>query len=355
VTQLDRRDFLAAGGATAFLCTLGGQTFKVSSAADVARIDAAAAALPRPGQVTRGDPVDRMQFRTPGPQPGGRTREYWIGARTVTWDVAPSGKDEWMGRRVPSRRRRTLRAYVYQEWSAGFANPIRPARIPGPTLHAEVGDVLVIHFSNLDRRLKQAVTMHSHGVRYNPEYDGAYYGDFTRAGGFVAPGDEFTYVWEATPDSVGAWPYHDHGPNHTLNTLRGLFGAVIVREKGAPVPDVERVLFLHSFPPQVTGGDSLFQCVNGRSYAGNTPTIRARSGQRVALHVIGMDQNFHTFHIHGHRWQDSGGAFVDCPTLGPNETMTASFVEDNPGRWLYHCHVAPHMDSGMAGWYLVES
>ena len=63
--------------------------------------------------------------------------------------------------------------------------------------------------------------MHPHGVRYNPEYDGAYLGDFTRAGGFIAPGEEFTYTWEATPDSVGIWPYHDHGPNHTINTMRG--------------------------------------------------------------------------------------------------------------------------------------
>ena len=33
------------------------------------------------------------------------------------------------------------------------------------------------------------------------------------------------------------WPYHDHGPNHTLNTFRGLFGAIIVRPKGAKWPD----------------------------------------------------------------------------------------------------------------------
>ena len=54
--------------------------------------------------------------------------------------------------------------------------------------------------------------MHPHGVRYNPEYDGVYLGEFTRAGGFIEPGEEFTYTWEATPDSVGVWPYHDHGP-----------------------------------------------------------------------------------------------------------------------------------------------
>jgi plastocyanin len=350
---LDRRGFLAAGGAATFLCTIAGETVKVSSPADVARVDAAAAALPRPA-AAKADPIDGAQFTTPEPQPGGTRREYWIGARTIDWDIVPTGRDEWMKRRPPSRSRRRMRAYVYQQYSAGFASPIGRPRMPGPTLQAEVGDVIVVHFSNLDRRLRQAVTLHPHGVRYNPEYDGAYLGDFTRAGGFVAPGEEFTYVWEATPDSVGAWPYHDHGPNHTLNTLRGLFGAVIVREKGAPVPDVEQVLFLHNFPPQVTGVGELFHCINGHSFAGNTPTIRARPGQRVVIHVIGMDQNFHTFHIHGHRWQDASGAWVDCPTVGPNETITASFVEDNPGRWLYHCHVALHQDAGMAGWYLVE-
>ena len=47
--------------------------------------------------------------------------------------------------------------------------------------------------------------MHPHGVKYNPEYDGVFLGDFTRAGGFVAPGREFTYTWEArrTPSACG--------------------------------------------------------------------------------------------------------------------------------------------------------
>jgi FtsP/CotA-like multicopper oxidase with cupredoxin domain len=34
--------------------------------------------------------------------------------------------------------------------------------------------------------------------------------------------------------------------------------------------------------------------------------------------------------------------------------LTARWTEDNPGRWLYHCHVASHQDFGMAGWYIVE-
>ena len=149
--------------------------------------------------------------------------------------------------------------------------------------------------------------MHPHGVSYTPDYDGVYLGDHTRVGGFVAPGEEFTYTWEATPDSVGVWPYHDHGPNHTLNTFRGAFGAIIIRERGAKAPDVEQVLFLHSLLPPVTGLPRAFQAINGRNSAGNTPTIQARVGQDVAIHVIGMDDEFHDFHIHGHRWRDPGG------------------------------------------------
>ncbi len=71
------------------------------------------------------------------------------------------------------------------------------------------------------------------------------------------------------------------------------------------------------------------------------------------MHVFGMNNDFHNFHIHGHRWRDSGVAFVDAPTVGPNETVTARFIEDNPGRWLYHRHVFSHQD-GMAGWYVVS-
>jgi FtsP/CotA-like multicopper oxidase with cupredoxin domain len=222
-------------------------------------------------------------------------------------------------------------------------------------LTAEVGDLLVVHFRNADEHLDQAVTMHPHGVRYTPDYDGSYVGAYTRPGGFVEPGEEFTYLWEATPDSVGVWPYHDHGPNHMLNTFRGLFGAIVIRERGAKVPDVEQVLMLHSFLPPVTGLRSSLQAINGRAYAGNTPTIRARVGQDVALHVIGMDDAFHDFHIHGHRWRDASGTFVDTPSVGPNETITARFTEDNPGRWLYHCHVFSHQDGGMAGWYVVDA
>ena len=52
--------------------------------------------------------------------------------------------------------------------------------------------------------------MHPHGVKYNPEYDGAYMGEFTRAGGFVAPG-------ESSPTSGSARPTRS-APGRTTTT-----------------------------------------------------------------------------------------------------------------------------------------
>ena len=113
-------------------------------------------------------------------------------------------------------------------------------------------------------------------------------------------------------------------------------------------------LFFHSFPPQVTGLRANFMCINGRVGAGNTPTVRAKVGDDVAFHVVGGDPFMHTFHVHGHRWRTADGTDVDNQMLGPETTVTARWREDNPGRWLYHCHVQPHMEGGMAGWYLVD-
>ncbi len=341
-----RRSFFGIAGGAALLCTIGGQDVEVSGRNGLKKADAAAAKVRRPRAAAAQD-VPQIQ-----PAPGGIRREFWIQAETVRWSITPTRKDEWHGRSFSSRNAYT--AYVYRLMTPGFAGYALPPGIPGPTLSAQVGDVLVVHFRNGDRTLNQAVTMHPHGVKYNPEYDGAYMGEFTRAGGFVAPGESFTYQWECTPDSVGAWPYHDHGPNHTLNTFRGLFGAILVRPRGAKWPDVVYTLFAHQLPPPITRLDGNFQCFNGRAYAGNTPTLRSRVGQDVEVNAFGMDSNFHTFHIHGHRWKDPAGAAVDNPAMGPNESVTARFVEDNPGRWLYHCHVFTHQDAGMAGWYVVD-
>jgi len=340
---VDRRQFLAAGG-TAFICTLAGQRISADKPADVSQL---AGGLEVPPKVAAAQSSGGAQATLAATS--GARREYWIAAEERKWDIVPTGTDEMLNQQVPGRT--TFKAYTYRQYQSGFSSPVNNGKVPGPLIQADVGETVVVHFRN---KLKSPVTIHPHGIRYDVEMDGAYKGEYTDPGGFVQRGQDFTYVWEATEGTQGLWLYHDHGPLDPVPLYKGLFGPLIVRDPDQPRPDVEFFLFMHAFEPVATSLRRQFWCINGRAYAGNAPTLRAKVGQRVAFHVISLDNYFHTFHVHGHRWTDPDGTVIDNKTMGPGDSMTFEFVEDNPGRWLYHCHVFSHLHGGMTGWYIVE-
>ncbi|MBV8460948.1 MAG: multicopper oxidase domain-containing protein, partial [Candidatus Eremiobacteraeota bacterium] len=45
---------------------------------------------------------------------------------------------------------------------------------------------------------------------------------------------------------------------------------------------------------------------------------------------------------------------TDVLNLAPAQMMTVDMVPDNPGTWLYHCHVSDHMHAGMSALYQVD-
>ncbi len=357
--EFDRRQLLSAGGA-AFVCTLAGHRVALNSHTDVGKL---ANELPVPPKVAAAEDgegattvlaADRTAAKAaPGPV-------YWIRAEEVKWDIVPTGRDQMMGKPVKGKTK--FKAYAYRAYTPHFKEPLGPATIPGPLIEANVGDTVTVHFQNM---LDAPTTIHPHGIFYSEEMDGAYKGKFTDPGGFVQHKRKFTYVWEAHADSVGTWLYHDHGPMDPLPVFKGMFGPLIIRDPNAPnPPDEEFFLFFHAFQPVATGLRNQFSCINGRAYAGNTPTLRAKVGDRVAFHMVALDDDFHTFHLHGHRWTDQSGSgtagtsasgpVIDTKTMGPAESLTFEFVEDNPGRWFYHCHVFTHLHMGMNGWYIVS-
>jgi FtsP/CotA-like multicopper oxidase with cupredoxin domain len=95
--------------------------------------------------------------------------------------------------------------------------------------------------------------------------------------------------------------------------------------------------------------------INGRAFVGNTPVFQARIGDLVQWDVLTLGDDFHTFHVHGHRWRAPDGTFTDTKTIGPAESFFVRWREDVPGTWLYHCHVESHMMNGMIGVYRVAS
>jgi hypothetical protein len=125
-------------------------------------------------------------------------------------------------------------------------------------------------------------------------------------------------------------------------------------------------------------------CINGRKYLGNTPTLVGGPETRMRFGVVGMGSDFHTFHIHGHRWilpgphgsdpatiqgspQDTPvSQFEDTRTFGPANSFVftieegSGFMRADPftppspvGEWHMHCHVLQHMDHGMMGSLLI--
>jgi len=347
---LDRRAFLGLGGVT-FFCTLAGH--KITGGEGQIDIAGLSGEVPVPPKVLaaderRGSDPGRTELIELTSGPG--TREYWIAAEEMKWNIVPTHRDQMMAERVREGRT-TFTAYGYRPYSPNFEAPLGPATIPGPLIEAEIGDTVIVHFRN---KLKAPVTMHPHGIFYANEMDGAYKGKWTDPGGFVQHDRAFTYVWEAREGTEGFWVYHDHGPMDPLPVFRGLHGPLLIRKQGEARPDREFFVAFHTFEPSITGLKGIYYCINGRAYAGNTPTFEAKVGERVAWHVYGMDNFFHTFHTHGHRWEEPDGRIIDNKTLGPAESFKMEFVEDNPGRWFYHCHVFQHLHMGMNGWYVVS-
>jgi FtsP/CotA-like multicopper oxidase with cupredoxin domain len=279
------------------------------------------------------------------PQATAATRQYWVAAVPVQWDVVPSGRDPMTGMTFAKAQTR-FPTVVYRLYSRGWRRPLGPPKIPGPLLRARVGDRILVHFKNLDTLFHRAHSMHFHGVHYPFASDGSYIPGISGRGANVKPGQSFTYRLRAGTDSAGAWPYHDHGPSMDESIGGGMFGMLSILPRRAKAPDREFVVVF----AQIHG----FMTIDGRSFLGNTPVFRARVGQRVRFDVMTIGDDFHTFHVHGHRWIGAGGQPEDVRTVGPAESFAVSWREDRPGAWLYHCHVESHMMEGMIGLYVVR-
>jgi hephaestin len=93
--------------------------------------------------------------------------------------------------------------------------------------------------------------------------------------------------------------------------------------------------------------------INGYQFA-NGPLMQMTRGQHVRWYLLSLGEgiNFHTPHWHGNTVL-IGGQRTDVATLAPASMLTADMVPDDPGIWLFHCHVSDHMETGMVARYQV--
>jgi FtsP/CotA-like multicopper oxidase with cupredoxin domain len=294
-----------------------------------------------------------LALLSPSPAPASVV-DVWVAAVPTWWNVAPNGHDAIMGMPVDPAEA-IFPTVVYRRYSPHWRRALPNADpssadqlvIPGPLIRARVGDRLHVHFKNLDNLRRAPHSMHFHGVDYSPTSDGTYVPGFSGRDAAVRYGQSWTYELTAGPDSVGVWPYHDHSPSMMDSIHGGLFGMLSILGRGERAPDREFEVVFSPF------GKS-FMAIDGRAFVGNTPVFRSTVGQIVQWDVMAMGSDFHTFHLHGHRWVAPGGVPRDTQTVGPAESFRIRWREQNPGTWLYHCHVEDHMMRGMIGIYRVS-
>lgn len=281
-----------------------------------------------------------------------RVVDIWVAAVPTTVNAVPNGRDAIENVAI-DRADSIFPTVIYRRFTAGWKSPLPNASrassdgapIPGPLIKARVGDRLRVHFKNMDTLRRDPHSMHFHGVHYRPSSDGAYLPGFSGRDGDVKVGQNWTYKLTAGRDSTGVWPYHDHGKKMTDSLNGGMFGMLSILGRGERAPDREFQVVFSPF--------GKFMAINGRAFVGNTPVYQSKVGQLIQWDVMAIGSDFHTFHVHGHRWIGPGNVPRDTQTVGPAESFRIRWREQDPGTWLYHCHVDDHMMRGMIGIYQV--
>ncbi len=345
--------------------------------------------------------------------PNGATHVYYVSAEETDWNYAPSGnnvvsgtafnpiENEWAAARA-DRIGLTYRKAIYREYTDSTFSTLKPRApewehlgILGPLLRASVGDTIRVVFRN---RATMPYSMHPHGVIYNKDSEGSPYVDDTKpnekADDAVPPGGTHTYVWPV-PERAGPasgdqssvlWMYHSH-TFEPSDINAGLVGPMIITRRGNGGPDgrptdVDRefVVMFGEFDENASGYlqhnidsytlepkrvkptlnfadpfyvSNLRETLNGLSF-GNLATLRMKRGERVRWYIFATSN----FELHAPHWHGqtvvANHMRTDALALLTMQMVVADMVPDNPGTWLFHCHVVPHLVAGMQGRFTVE-
>ncbi|OAA42872.1 multicopper oxidase [Beauveria brongniartii RCEF 3172] len=108
---------------------------------------------------------------------------------------------------------------------------------------------------------------------------------------------------------------------------------------------------------------------NPKVYGDYTNSFVLEKDEIVQIVINNLDDGRHPFHLHGHQFQvihrsgEDGGEFIESAQMQPafpstpmrrdtvvvegNGNAVLRFKADNPGVWLFHCHIEWHIVSGL--------
>ena len=112
----------------------------------------------------------------------------------------------------------------------------------------------------------------------------------------------------------------------------------------------------------MTGHDGATWAMNGIAMTGDgqpnmPPLFTIQRGKTCVLALRNETAWWHPMHLHGHSFRvisrngkpNPRKEWRDTVLVPPRETAELAFVADNPGEWMFHCHVTDHQEAGMMG------
>ncbi|SFJ12295.1 multicopper oxidase family protein [Celeribacter neptunius] len=100
--------------------------------------------------------------------------------------------------------------------------------------------------------------------------------------------------------------------------------------------------------------DGMFWTLAGVAGMDEAPFARLSRGEPVRLKLINDTVFPHAMHLHGQHFREIvgevQGPMRDTLLSLPGQTTEIAFTADNPGKWLFHCHMLGHAASGMTTW-----
>ncbi|KAM8998001.1 coagulation factor VIII isoform 2-T2 [Ara ararauna] len=327
-----------------------------------------------------------------------KVRRYYIAAVETAWDYmhsdllsvlqVPAGVSGHPGPQppmsgVPPRYRKA----VFVEYpDASFTQPKpKPAwmGLLGPTIRAEVYDVVVITFKNLASR---PYNLHAVGVSYWKASEGAGYEDETsqpeKEGDRVDPGKTHTYVWEipqnqGPTDGDSSCLTHSYSSNtdSVKDINSGLIGALLVCRPGSLASSGNEdahqqfVMLFAVFdegkswysepsspaaPQPVPHNRTELHTINGY-INGSLPGLTLCLKKQVHWHIIGLGTGAevhsiffeaHTFLVRSHRHSSL--------EISPATYLTAQIMPGTAGWFRMFCQIPSHQQAGMEAFVKVE-
>ncbi len=108
-----------------------------------------------------------------------------------------------------------------------------------------------------------------------------------------------------------------------------------------------------------------FWAINKVPWTGDTadphdPLYELKQGKSYVLEMANRTPHSHPIHLHGLAFKVLKSSarevmpiYTDTYLIQPDEVVQLGLKADNPGDWVFHCHIIEHQKTGMTGFFRV--